>query len=77
LLALYGLTDAEARVALALFEGATSIEIARRFCVSLNTVRSQLARTFEKTGARGQADLVRLLARVSTIPIAKRTDSNG
>jgi DNA-binding CsgD family transcriptional regulator/PAS domain-containing protein len=60
---LFGLTPAEARVALALFEGASPREAAETLGVSLNTVRVHLARVFEKTGARRQSDLVRLMMR--------------
>jgi DNA-binding CsgD family transcriptional regulator/PAS domain-containing protein len=59
----FGLTSAEARVALALFEGATPREAAAALSVSFNTVRTQLARVFDKTGASRQADLVRLMMR--------------
>ncbi len=59
----FGLTAAEARVALALFEGQTPREAAEMLNVSFNTVRTQLARIFDKTGVSRQADLVRLMMR--------------
>lgn len=60
---LFQLTSAEARVALALFEGQTPREASASLDVSFNTVRSQLARVFEKTGVNRQAELVRLMMR--------------
>lgn len=60
---LFGLTPAEGRVALALFEGATPRETAEQFGVSPNTVRVQIARIFEKTGTNRQAELIRLMLR--------------
>jgi len=60
---IFGLTVAEARVAVALFEGATLKEAAEVFGVTRLTVRNQLAAIFEKTDTNRQSDLVRLLAR--------------
>ena len=71
LVAAYDLTSAEARVAIALFEGAAVAEIARRFSVSISTIRSQLAATFEKTKTRNQADLIRLLGQIGIKPVAR------
>lgn len=58
----FGLSRAEARVAVAIFEGATPREAAERLGVSFYTVRGHLVRIFEKTGAGRQAELTRLLA---------------
>jgi DNA-binding CsgD family transcriptional regulator len=63
--ALFGLTPAEARLAGAVFDGLTLPEAADRFGVSVNTVRFQLARVFDKTGAARQADLVKLMTRLA------------
>lgn len=57
----YGLTAAEARVALLMGEGAKIPEIASRSGSSVHTVRAQLGAIFAKTGSHRQADLVRLL----------------
>jgi len=57
----FGLTAAEARVAVQLAAGATLVEAAASSGVTHNTVRTQLRGVFDKTGARRQADLVRLL----------------
>jgi DNA-binding CsgD family transcriptional regulator len=62
LAALYSLTIAEAGLALALVNGATLAEAAAHRGVKISTARSQLLSILQKTGARGQAELVRLLA---------------
>jgi DNA-binding CsgD family transcriptional regulator len=62
---LFGLTAAEARVALALYEGLTIRDIADAFGVSRHTVRFQIARAHEKAGVSRQAELVRLIARLA------------
>ena len=59
----FQLTRAEARLAAHLLSGASLTEAADKLGVAHNTVRSQLRAIFEKTRARRQADLVRLLAR--------------
>jgi DNA-binding CsgD family transcriptional regulator len=64
---LFGLTPAETRLAVALLEGFAPREAAERFGVSPHTVHAQLARIFEKTGAKRQADLVQLLMRVAGV----------
>jgi DNA-binding CsgD family transcriptional regulator/PAS domain-containing protein len=64
---LFGLTPAEARLALSLFEGHSLSEAAELNRVGRETVKSQIASVFLKTGARRQSELVRLLAR---LPIA-------
>jgi DNA-binding CsgD family transcriptional regulator len=61
---LYGLTAAEAELALLLAEGASLKEAAARRRVKASTVRSQLLSILQKTGARRQADLIRTLARL-------------
>lgn len=58
----FGLTPAETRVALALLEGKAPKAIAAAHGVSLPTVRTQLKRVYDKTGAAGQAALVRLMS---------------
>ena len=60
---LFGLTPAEARLALALFEGATLNEAAEGLKISRFTAQNHLARIFEKTGANRQATLVQLMMR--------------
>jgi DNA-binding CsgD family transcriptional regulator/PAS domain-containing protein len=58
---LYGLTEAEAGLALALQAGCSPPDYARRHRLSLNTVYTHLRRLREKTGCPRQAELVRLL----------------
>jgi len=67
---LFALTPAEARLALALFEGLSPKEAAMRFEVSPNTVHVQLARIFEKTGSNRQTDLMRLMMRAVGVALS-------
>ncbi|HLY05632.1 MAG TPA: helix-turn-helix transcriptional regulator [Rhizomicrobium sp.] len=60
--ALYDLTEAESRLALAIAEGRTLASIAALHGVKYSTVRSQLQSVMQKMGVRRQADVVRLLA---------------
>ncbi len=55
---LFGLTPAEARLAAALVQGKNLKQSAADFCLSLNTIRSQLQRVFDKTGTTRQGELV-------------------
>ena len=55
----YGLTGAEARLLGELLEGSRLEEVAERFSVSINTVRTQLRALLNKTGCSRQAELVR------------------
>ena len=64
---LFGLSGGEARVALALFDGLDPREAAERLGLSVYTVRGHLIRIFEKTGARGQVELARLMMRAAGI----------
>jgi DNA-binding CsgD family transcriptional regulator/PAS domain-containing protein len=66
LAAVFGLTPAEARVALALFEGATPREAAAALGLSPHTVHVHLARIFEKTATNRQAELIQLMMRTVT-----------
>ena len=59
---LYGLTQAESRLALALLEGKTLSEAADAHRVGYETVRSQLKNTLHKTGTTRQAEMIRLLS---------------
>ena len=60
----YGLTVAEARVALAVGTGATISSAARRLKVSTNTVKTHLGRVYEKTGTASKAELAHLMATI-------------
>lgn len=60
--ALFDLTPAEARVAVAIAAGKTQEDIAASTGLSVNTVKTQLRAVFNKMGVSRQADLVALLA---------------
>ncbi len=62
----YGLTSAEARLALLLLEGKSVSEAADKICVTKDTVRSQLKSIFLKTGTRRQGELIGLLTSLPT-----------
>jgi DNA-binding CsgD family transcriptional regulator len=59
--ALFGFTTAEYRLAMLLVDGHGPTAIAKMVGVSRNTVKSQLASIYRKTGTSRQAQLVRLL----------------
>lgn len=59
----YGLTPAEATLALEIAKGDGRDAAAARLGVTLSTARTHLSRIFEKTGASRQAELVLLLTR--------------
>jgi quercetin dioxygenase-like cupin family protein/DNA-binding CsgD family transcriptional regulator len=63
----FGLTEAEAALCVALFQGYSVQEFAERRGVSRNTARTLLARAFAKTGKQRQSDLVRVLAALSSM----------
>ena len=63
---LFGLTEAESRVVLALVDGSTPREASERLGLSFFTVRAHLMHIYQKTQTRGQADLARLLTRVAS-----------
>ena len=60
---LFGLTAAESRVAIALFEGLDPREASVHLGLGLTTVRTHLASIFGKTGATSQVELARLMMR--------------
>ena len=62
---LYGLTRAEAEVALRLTRGDGLKPISDELSVSIATVRTHLAHVFGKTGTHRQAELVRLLLAIT------------
>ncbi|MDD5307823.1 MAG: helix-turn-helix transcriptional regulator [Deltaproteobacteria bacterium] len=66
LIAAYGLTRAEARVAALLAEGSSPTEIAERLAVTGETVKTHLKHIFGKTGARRQSELIALINRPLT-----------
>lgn len=62
---LYGLTNAETRLAEKLASGQSLVEISNVTRVSKETVRVHLRNLFDKTGTHRQAQLVSLVARVA------------
>jgi DNA-binding CsgD family transcriptional regulator len=62
---LYGLTHAEAAIAVSLAGGVTAEDVARGRQVSLDTVRSQVRTVLRKTNAANLRDFERILALVS------------
>ena len=60
---LFGLTPAEARVAVAIVGGASAKDAAQSLGVSYHTVRHQMQSILEKTGASRQSELVAMLMR--------------
>ncbi len=60
----FGLTNAEARLAAAICQGHDLNTVASTFGVSRQTLRSQLKVVFAKTGARRQAELVARAAQI-------------
>lgn len=58
---LYGMTNAEAAVAIRLLQGDGIRPIAESMCLSTGTVKTHLQHIFDKTGTHRQAELVRLL----------------
>lgn len=63
----FDLTPAEARVAAAIVGGGSPEQCAKELNVKVSTVRSQLVAIYRKTGATGQADLVRLILSATTL----------
>ena len=71
---LFGLSQAEIRLAQALLTGMEATEYARDAGISANTVRSQLRSLFDKTGTRRQTDLVRLLSSLPPLRFGSEKD---
>ena len=69
---LFGLSPAQAQIALALFNGQSPEEIATERGVRITTLRSHLAEIFLRTGAETQRDLMRLLG---TLPPLRQRGS--
>ncbi len=65
---MFGLSPAEAKLAVLIAKGETLTCVAQACKVSMATARTQLASVFQKTRTHRQAELVALLARVSILP---------
>jgi DNA-binding CsgD family transcriptional regulator len=66
---LFGLSAAEARVALALVEGGGPRDAAEKLGVSFYTVRAHLVRIYDKTGTTRQSELVALILKTVGVMI--------
>lgn len=64
---LFGLTDAESRVAEAYLRADTVKDVATLLAISTNTVKTHLAAAYLKTGCTRQAQFVRLLMTLSEL----------
>jgi DNA-binding CsgD family transcriptional regulator len=65
---IFGLTPAEAKLAILISQGEQLADVAESCNVSISTARSQLASIFAKTHTKRQAELVALLSRVAIVP---------
>lgn len=63
--ALFNLTEAEARLAMSLYRTADAAMAARECGITPGTAHGRLKMIYDKTGERGQASLVRLVAAVA------------
>lgn len=66
---LFGLAPAEARVAMAFCRGETIRDYAELHRIGYETARKQLQSVQEKAGVKRQAELMRLLTRVTLLPL--------
>lgn len=57
----YGLSNSESRLTLALLNGDTLPDLATEWNLSQNTLRSQLKSVLHKTGAKRQSDLIKII----------------
>ena len=71
LIELFGLTPAEACLAAALVAGKRLEDIVAERGVRMPTLRTQLRATLDKTGTRGQADLMRVLVGLPRVRAAR------
>jgi DNA-binding CsgD family transcriptional regulator len=67
---LHRLTPGELRVLLGIVESDNIQQVAETLGLSQATVKTHLRRVYEKTGTRGQVDLVKLIAGYSKSPMA-------
>jgi DNA-binding CsgD family transcriptional regulator len=73
---LFGLTPAEAEVAIGVVGGKHLAEIAAGRCVQIGTVRAQSKAVFGKTRTRSQAELAGLLTRLAFLARAAQPRNN-
>jgi DNA-binding CsgD family transcriptional regulator len=75
LAALFGLSRAEARLAICMLKGHSAAECARSAGVGVATIRSQLHSIFTKTGVKRQGQLVAMLSKVPLLRLT--TEGKG
>lgn len=63
----YGLTPAEARIALAISSGLSIPETAKALRLSPNTIKTQLRGVFSKSGLSRQTELARMIASIGLV----------
>lgn len=63
---LFGLSPAQRRIALALFEGRAPHEIGEHLGITQNTMKTHVRRLFAKLGISRQTELMRLLSRLKS-----------
>ncbi|HTW52339.1 MAG TPA: hypothetical protein VME45_10630 [Stellaceae bacterium] len=68
---LYGLSRAEARLALALERGKRMNDLVSEFGVQITTLRTQLSSALKKCGVERQSDLVRLIAGIPVVDLPR------
>ncbi len=73
----FGLTAAESAVTNSIMLGHSVADIARQNDKSINTIRSQLSAILNKTGARKQSDLVRLVAGISQVAATEAVQNSA
>jgi hypothetical protein len=61
---LYGLTTAQARVAVGLYAADNIVTLSEDINISINTARSHLRAIYAKTGAKNQTELIKLLTTI-------------
>jgi DNA-binding CsgD family transcriptional regulator len=69
---LFGLAPAEARIAMAFCRGETIRDYAELHRIGYETARKQLLSVQDKVGVKRQAELMRLLTRITSLPIVRR-----
>ena len=74
--ALCGLTVREARVALMIADGASPTDCAKKLGISITTLRTHLARVFDKTGIRNQSGLSRFIGGLA-LPVTPEPPMTG
>ena len=75
--ALSGLTSREARIALMVADGQSPVEASQALGISVNTLRTHLARIFEKTGVNSQMGLAKFVGGLSLPIVAVSAQAGG